>query len=129
MLINISDDGWFGRSAAPAQSLLMARVRAVENRRWLLRDTNNGLTASIDPYGRVVATMPPDVRGELDAPYGLRDGLTFYARWGDWLAELSALIGIAMLVWAGMGIRRQPVAAVAEPASQTKKNKKRTERK
>ena len=56
LLINISNDGWFGRSAAPAQHLMMARVRAVENRRWLLRDTNNGFTASVDPYGRIVAS-------------------------------------------------------------------------
>ncbi len=69
LLINISNDGWFGRSSARAQHLAMARVRAVENRRWLLRDTNNGFTVSVDPYGRIVASMPPDVRGELDAPY------------------------------------------------------------
>ena len=68
LLINISNDGWFGRSAAPAQHLAMARVRAVENRRWLLRDTNNGYTVSVDPYGRIVASMPPDVRGELERP-------------------------------------------------------------
>jgi apolipoprotein N-acyltransferase len=48
LLINISNDGWFGRSAAPAQHLMMARVRAVESRRWLLRDTNNGYTVSVD---------------------------------------------------------------------------------
>ena len=57
LLINISNDGWFGRSAAPAQHLMMARVRAVENRRWLLRDTNNGFTVSVDPYGRIVARI------------------------------------------------------------------------
>ncbi len=127
VLINISDDGWFGRSAAPAQSLVMARVRAVENRRWLVRDTNNGLTASIDPYGRVVASMPPDVRGELDAPYGFRDGLTFYARWGDWLAEISTVIAIMMLAWASMGSRWQPADAAAVP--QKTKSNKRTKRK
>ena len=58
LLINISDDGWFGGSGAPEQHLAMARVRAVENRRWLLRDTNNGITVSVDPYGRIVARLP-----------------------------------------------------------------------
>jgi apolipoprotein N-acyltransferase len=98
LLINISNDGWLGRSAGPAQSLIMARMRAVENRRWLLRDTNNGFTASIDPYGRVVASMPTDVRGELDAPYGFRSDLTWYTRWGDWFAWLSVAIGVCLLI-------------------------------
>jgi apolipoprotein N-acyltransferase len=97
LLINISDDGWLGRSSGPAQSLLMARLRAVENRRWLLRDTNNGFTASVDPYGRVVAGMAPDVRGELAAPYGFRSDLTWYTRWGDWFAWLSLAIGGVLL--------------------------------
>lgn len=98
LLINISDDGWLGRSSGPAQSLLMARLRAVENRRWLLRDTNNGFTASVDPYGREVASMAPDVRGELDAPYGFRSDLTWYTRWGDWFAWLCVAIGAALVI-------------------------------
>ncbi len=43
--MNISDDGWYGDTSAPWQHLNMARMRAIENRRWLLRDTNNGVTA------------------------------------------------------------------------------------
>ena len=99
LLINMSNDGWFGRSSAPAQHLMMARVRAVENRRWLLRDTNNGYTASVDPYGRIVAgELGTDFRGELDAPYDFRSGLTLYARFGDWFAWLSAsLFRVALL--------------------------------
>lgn len=97
LLINISNDGWFGRSAAPAQHLVMARVRAVENRRWLLRDTNNGFTASIDPYGRIVAELPVDVRTELNAPYDFRTGITPYVRFGDWFAWLCILASLAIL--------------------------------
>jgi len=88
LLINTSNDGWFGRSSAPAQHLMNARVRAVENRRWLLRDTNNGFTVSVDPYGRIVARMATDVRGELDAPCDFRKDMTLYARFGDWFAWL-----------------------------------------
>jgi apolipoprotein N-acyltransferase len=102
LLINVSNDGWFGRSAAPAQHLMMARVRAVENRRWLLRDTNNGYTASIDPYGRVAAIMPSDVRGEMNAPYDFRTDFTPYTRFGDWLAWLCVMASIALL---GMAVR------------------------
>ena len=97
LLINMSNDGWFGRSSAPAQHLMMARVRAVENRRWLLRDTNNGFTVSVDPYGRIVAALPTDVRGQLDAPYDFRSGLTPYARFGDWFAWLCVLVSVALL--------------------------------
>jgi len=99
LLINISNDGWFGRSSAPTQHLMMARVRAVENRRWLLRDTNNGYTASIDPYGRIVAELPTDVRSELDAPYDFRTGLTPYVRFGDWFAWLCVAASLAILIF------------------------------
>ena len=97
LLINISNDGWFGRSAAPAQHVMMARVRAVENRRWLLRDTNNGFTVDVDPYGRTVAALPTDIRGELDAPYDFRSGLTLYARFGDWIAWLCVLASVMLI--------------------------------
>ena len=98
LLINISNDGWFGRSSAPAQHLEMARVRAVESRRWLLRDTNNGYTVSVDPYGRIVAQLAPDIRGELDAPYAFRSDLTFYVRHGDWIAWLSLIAALLALL-------------------------------
>ena len=98
LLVTISNDGWFGHSAARPQHLMMARVRAVENRRWLLRDTNNGYTASFDPYGRLVAQMAPDTRGELDAPYDFRTGLTIYSRFGDWFAWLCVILSVMLFV-------------------------------
>jgi apolipoprotein N-acyltransferase len=101
LLVNISNDGWFGRSAAPSQHLMMARVRAVENRRWLLRDTNNGFTVAVDPYGRIVARMATDIRGELDAPYDFRTDVTPYARFGDWFAWLCVVVSFALV---GMAI-------------------------
>ena len=54
LLVNLTNDGWFGESGAPGQHLNMARMRAIENHRWLLRATNTGITSSIDPFGRVV---------------------------------------------------------------------------
>ena len=101
LLVTISNDGWFGRSAAPIQHLMMVRVRAVESRRWLLRDTNNGFTAAIDPYGRIVAQLPTDIRGELDAPYDFRTDLTLYARFGDWFSWLCVL-ATAVLLFFGL---------------------------
>jgi apolipoprotein N-acyltransferase len=102
LLINMSNDGWFGRSAAPAQHLMMARVRAVENRRWLLRDTNNGFTVSVDPYGRIVKKLAPDIRGELDAPYDFRSGLTPYARFGDWFPWLCVFGSLILVLVSAM---------------------------
>jgi len=98
LFVNISDDGWFGGSGAPGQHLAMARVRAVENRRWLLRDTNDGITVSVDPYGRIVAQLPAQTRGELDAPFAFRADLTRYARWGDWIAWLCVLAALVLLL-------------------------------
>jgi apolipoprotein N-acyltransferase len=100
LLINLSNDGWFGRSAAPAQHLMMARVRAIESRRWLLRDTNNGFTVSVDPYGRIVASLPTDIRGELEAPYDFCSDMTPYVRFGDWLCWLSVIAAIGILALA-----------------------------
>jgi apolipoprotein N-acyltransferase len=104
LFVNISDDGWFGGSSAPPQHLAMARVRAVENRRWMLRDTNTGVTVSVDPYGRVVARLPPDTRGQLDAPYGFRTDITPYARWGDWLPWMCVIATLVLLLLGRRGI-------------------------
>lgn len=98
LLINITNDGWYGRSAAPEQHLAMAHVRAVENRRWLLRATNNGYTVAIDPYGREVARLAPDIRGVLRAPYSFRRDRTLYSRWGDWFAVLCVIVSFLFLL-------------------------------
>ena len=104
LFINISNDGWFGRSAAPEQHLHMARVRAVENRRWLLRVTNNGFTVSVDPYGRVFSPLPTDVRAAVDLPYDFRTDETIYTRFGDWFPWLCAIVSVILLAstfWKG----------------------------
>ena len=98
VFVNISNDGWYGDSGAYAQHLKQARMRAVENSRWLLRDTNTGVTASIDPYGRVVAAVPRKLRVVLQAHYALSDATTFYTRHGDWFAYLCAIISLGALL-------------------------------
>ncbi len=98
VLVNISNDGWYGDSGAYAQHLRQARMRAIENSRWLLRDTNTGVTASIDPYGRIVASVPRKLRTALLAPYGLTNVTTFYTRHGDWFAYLCAIISLGGLI-------------------------------
>jgi apolipoprotein N-acyltransferase len=98
VLVNISNDGWYGDSGAYAQHLKQVRMRAVENDRWVLRDTNTGVTAAIDPYGRVVSTIPRKVRAALEANYALTNVTTFYTRHGDWFAYLCAIISVAGLL-------------------------------
>ena len=98
VFVNISNDGWYGDSGAYAQHLRQARMRAIENARWLLRDTNTGVTAAIDPYGRVVASVPRKLRTVLIAPYALTNVTTFYTRHGDWLAYVCAIISLGALL-------------------------------
>ena len=97
LLVNISNDGWYGDSGAYAQHFNQTRMRAIENHRWLLSDTNTGVTAAIDPYGRVVARAERKVRTALAAPFALINRTTFYTRHGDWFAWLCAIISIAAL--------------------------------
>jgi apolipoprotein N-acyltransferase len=107
VLVNLSDDGWYGDSSAPWEHLDMVRMRALENGRWLLRATNTGVTASIDPHGRIVSSLPRHQRLALDAPFAFRDGLTPYARRGDWIGWLCALAIIGVFGWGA--IARRPV--------------------
>lgn len=100
VLVNLSDDGWYGDTSAPWQHLNMARMRAIENRRWLLRDTNNGVTAAIDPYGRVRQSIPRHQVDALPAQFGFRDDVTFYTQHGDVFAWLCLLLCLVVIGWA-----------------------------
>ena len=102
VLVNISNDGWYGDSGAWKQHLQQTRMRAIENDRWLLSATNTGLTAVIDPWGRVVAEAPRKERTALVAPYALTSGTTFYTRHGDWFAYLCAIISIVVSLWSAV---------------------------
>jgi len=84
----------------------MARMRAIENRRWLLRDTNNGVTAAIDPYGRVRQSIPRHQADALPAQYGFRDDITFYTTHGDVFAWVCAILSIGVVVWCVNRIQR-----------------------
>ena len=71
VLVNLSNDGWYGDSGAYAQHLNQTRMRAIENHRWLLSATDTGVTASIDPWGRIVARIARKQQAALLAPYAL----------------------------------------------------------
>jgi apolipoprotein N-acyltransferase len=98
VLVNISNDGWYGDSGAYAQHLNQTRMRAIENDRWLLSATDTGVTASIDPLGRVAAQIPRKQQTTLTAPYALTLVTTFYSRHGDWFAYACAIISLGALL-------------------------------
>jgi apolipoprotein N-acyltransferase len=100
VLVNISDDGWYGDTSAPWQHLNMTRMRAIENRRWILRDTNNGVTAAIDPYGRVRQSIPRHAVDALPAQYGFRNDVTFYSEHGDVFAWGCVICSVGVIVGA-----------------------------
>ena len=84
VLITISNDSWFGASIGPLQHLQMARMRALENGRWMLRGTNNGVTAIIDHTGALRGSLPQFESGTLRGEYGLMEGTTPFTRFGHW---------------------------------------------
>jgi apolipoprotein N-acyltransferase len=92
VLVNISDDGWYGDTGAPWQHLNMTRMRAIENHRWLLLDTNTGITTAIDPLGRMAFQAPRHTRAAFVFPFDFNTGITFYTRHGDWFAWLCCLV-------------------------------------
>jgi apolipoprotein N-acyltransferase len=102
-LFNITNDGWFGDTAAPYQHLAMAGMRSVENRVWLLRSANTGISAAFDPTGRMVSQIPLGqegfraVRVTSSTPVG-----SLYSRFGDLFAwaciAISVLLGLAAKV-------------------------------
>jgi apolipoprotein N-acyltransferase len=96
LLVNVTNDGWYGTSAAPYQHYAMARFRAVENRRYLVRAANTGISAIIDPFGRELARTRLMEKRALVGDVRAISETTFYAKHGDvfaWsvVAALAAL--------------------------------------
>ncbi|MDH3505597.1 MAG: apolipoprotein N-acyltransferase [Gammaproteobacteria bacterium] len=96
MLVNVSNDAWFGDSIAPHQHLDIARIRAAEVGRYMLRATNTGISAIIDPSGRVVAQSPQFEPHLLEGAVQGFTGSTPYARWGNVAVVLIALLVLAV---------------------------------
>ena len=91
LLVNISNDAWFGRGAGAEQHFQMGLMRAVETRRYLLRAGNDGVTAVADPLGRVQARLPRFTANSLTANFTYLSGQTPYVRFGDWAVWLAGL--------------------------------------
>jgi apolipoprotein N-acyltransferase len=99
LLVNITNDGWYGTTSAPYQHFAMATFRAVENRKWLLRAANTGISAFVDPRGRVVRASALFERTAIVDEAAFVPGLTVYARHGDAFAwSCLALSSLAVLL-------------------------------
>jgi apolipoprotein N-acyltransferase len=99
LLLTVSNDAWFGDSHGPWQHLEIARMRAMEFGRPLLRATNNGVTAAIDADGKVLGQLPQFQDGVLTLDVPLTQGRTLYSVVGDWPLYLLCLAAAAMLFW------------------------------
>jgi len=101
LLVNLTNDAWFGDSHAPWIHLALAQLRAVEQRRYLVRATNTGVSAVVDPLGRVVARSGSFTRETLDAEVAMLEGRTPYQTLGDW----PGVVALAALLW--LAVRRR----------------------
>jgi apolipoprotein N-acyltransferase len=104
VIVNITNEAWFGKSAAPYHFLAMNVFRAVESRRSVVRCANTGISCVINPCGRVVDRVRDSagadifVRGELNGNVILNDEMTLYTRWGDWFVGVSLALWLMLVV-------------------------------
>jgi apolipoprotein N-acyltransferase len=107
LLVNLTNDAWFGNSSAPYQHLAMTRFRAIENRIWLVRVANTGISALIAPSGKLVLSGPLFEAANLSGLVGLGSGATFYTRFGDLFAYACLLACAVFSLLAFLATRRQ----------------------
>ncbi|HHC74259.1 MAG TPA: apolipoprotein N-acyltransferase, partial [Thiothrix sp.] len=106
LLVNLSNDGWFTGSIEPAQHMQIARMRALETGRYLLRATNNGVSGIIDHKGRFIATADQYLQTTIKGKAQPFEGETPYVRWGNgFIFTVLAFI----LVMSGLLMRKKPL--------------------
>lgn len=99
LLVNLTNDAWYGNSSAPYQHLVFSQFRALENRRYLVRATNTGVTAVIDPRGKVLNVLPMFKRDTLRTSFNLEKKEAFYTFSGDWVAWGAVMFSVLMVCY------------------------------
>lgn len=99
LLVNLTNDAWYGNTVAPWQHARLAQWRAIETRRNLVRVTNTGLTTVINPKGEMIQTLPIFSSGVLTAKVEIMEGETFYVRFGDWFAWMITFVSLGIVLW------------------------------
>ena len=107
LLLTVSNDTWFGHSIAPAQHMQIAQARALENGRWLMRGTNNGITAIVDPQGNVIKQLPQYQQGALTGTVYTMQGMTPYQQYG----VIPSLVTALLMALAGFRARKTTTTA------------------
>ena len=97
-IINVTNDGWFGISSGPYQHFQHARVRAIEEGLPLVRAANTGISAVVDPVGRIIDALPLGIDGVIDAPLPRPIGAPIYARVGDVPAAMMVAVALLALI-------------------------------
>ncbi len=101
LIFNLTDDSWFGKTSAPYQHLLMARARAIENRVYIVRAANTGISAIIDPHGKICAYLPTFTRGLVADKIYFTKKATIYDKVGDSFVYILVLILVLEVVYVG----------------------------
>ncbi len=99
LLVNMSNDAWYGKSFAAVQHMQFSQARAIETGRMMLRATNTGATAVIDQHGKVLAHAPHDVQITLTGKVQGYQGATPYVWWGNWPFIVLSFSAIAFVLW------------------------------
>ena len=105
LLVNMTNDAWFGRSSAPYQHLEMLTWRAVEQRRSVVRAAQTGISALIDPAGRITARLELGEKGQLSGLLPIMSEKSIYHQFGRWFRSVCFFAAVAMLLLAALGRR------------------------
>ena len=105
LIITVANDAWFGFTQEPWIHLSLARLRAIEHRLWMVRSTNSGISAVIDPAGNIITQTGLHTRENLRATVYPRSGTTFYTQYGNWVGWLS----LCFVFYGFRKLRRKPV--------------------
>ena len=96
----ITNDGWYGNTAGHKQHCSFSQIRAIENRRPVVRSANTGISCLIDDRGEIIESIPWDEEGVLQGELPVNSEVTFYVKYGDLLRRVSLFLAIGLLIYA-----------------------------
>jgi apolipoprotein N-acyltransferase len=107
ILCIMTNDGWWGNTPGHKQHFQYARLRAIETGRWVARSANTGISAVIDPQGKILETLPWDKAAAIKYAIPVEESLTFYVRNGDYIYRILSVLMILLIIWQVFGILRK----------------------